>query len=166
MEVFCQHEGVSLWKQSQRCGYGCVRGKQLAATCDSYRTTIPQSEQATSSVIFVVDDDEAVVSSLQVLFESIGHEVRGYTSARSFLREFNTDLDVGGCIILDERMPEMSGRVLQKELTRRGCSMPVILYTGFAEVEYAVDLMRNGAFTVLQKPSNDRVLVAAVAEAL
>ena len=114
----------------------------------------------------MVDDDDAVVSSLQVLLESIGYQVRGYTSARVFLREFDIDLDVGGCIILDERMPEMSGRVLQEELTRRGCMMPIILYTGYADVEYAVELMRNGAFTVLQKPSNDRALVDAVAEAL
>lgn len=120
--------------------------------------------ELTKPVVYVVDDDEAVVSSICVLLESVGHRVKGYTSPRRFLEEF--DLESRGCIVLDERMPEMSGHVLYDELVRRGCKIPVIFCTAYAEVEYAVGEMRKGAFTVLQKPINSRILIDAVAEAL
>lgn len=121
-------------------------------------------DQLAKPVVYVVDDDEAVVSSFVVLLESVGHTVKGYTSPRRFLEEL--DLESSGCIVMDERMPEMCGHVLYDEIVRRGCKIPVIFCTAYAEVEYAVDEMRKGAFTVLQKPVNSRILIDAVAEAL
>lgn len=122
------------------------------------------SDIAANPIVYVIDDDEPTVSSLCVLLESVGHRVSGYTSPRRFLNE--CDISTNGCIVLDERMPEMSGHVLHDELLRRGCTMPIILCTGYAEVDYAVDRMRKGAFTVMQKPIHERLLMDAVAEAL
>lgn len=126
----------------------------------------PESQDPASRerIVYVIDDDEAIVSSLGVLLESVGHTVRGYGSPRAFLREY--DESVGGCIVLDERMPEMSGHVLHDELRKRGCPLPIIICTGFAEVDFAVSEMRKGAFTILQKPVQERVMIDAVSEAL
>lgn len=129
------------------------------------QTRVPPHPDATEGpTVYVIDDDEAVVSSMCVLLDSVGHTVRGYTSPRTFLRDYSESSS--GCIVMDERMPEMSGHVLHDELIRRGCMLPIIVCTGFAEVDYAVSEMRKGAYTVLQKPIQDRLLIDAVAEAL
>lgn len=126
-----------------------------------YRTT-GASER--SPVVYIIDDDESVVLSLCALLESVGHTVRGYTSPTAFLREYS--VDTYGCIVMDERMPEMTGHVLHEELIRRGCRLPIIICTAFAEVDYAVDEMRKGAYIVLQKPIQERILIDVISEAL
>jgi len=117
-----------------------------------------------SPTIFIVDDDAAMVDSLRVLVESIGHRARGYRSAAEFLEDF--DATRAGCVILDERMPGMSGHKMHEELLRRGSVIPIIMCTGHAEVQMAVDAMKRGAVTLVQKPFRDQDLLDAIEEAL
>lgn len=117
-------------------------------------------------VVFVVDDDEVLVDSLRTLLESVGHRVRDYPSATAFLEDFAFGNEVPGCIILDERMPGMTGHALHDELVRRACGTPIIVCTGYAEVGLAVEAMRKGAITVIQKPFRPQSLLDAVHEAI
>jgi RNA polymerase sigma factor (sigma-70 family) len=123
----------------------------------------PHAENA-KPTIFIVDDDDAMVDSLRVLVESVGHQACGYESAAEFLDDF--DPARPGCIILDERMPGMSGHKLHEELLRRGSTIPIIMCTGHAEVQMAVDAMKRGAVTLVQKPFRDQDLLDAIEEAL
>jgi two-component system, LuxR family, response regulator FixJ len=118
----------------------------------------------TSTIVSVVDDDRAVTDSLRALIESAGYEVETFQSAEEFLASY--DAERPGCIILDERMPGMSGHALQKELVTRRALSPVILITAHAEVPMTVDVMRLGAVTLLQKPFRDQLLLDAIEEAL
>lgn len=119
---------------------------------------------AMTPIISVVDDDPAVTDSLRVLIDSAGYQVDTFPSAEAFLAEY--DPERPGCIILDERMPGMSGHALQKELIRRRALSPVILITAHAEVPMTVDVMRLGAVTLLQKPFRDQALLDSIEEAL
>jgi FixJ family two-component response regulator len=103
------------------------------------------------------------VISICSLLESVGHDVRGYTSPRAFLRDY-TDRTYG-CIVMAERMPAMTGDVLHEELLRRGCKLPIIICTAFADANYAVGEMRKGAFVVPQKPVQEPTLINMVSEA-
>lgn len=123
----------------------------------------PHTDNA-APTIFIVDDDAAMVDSLRVLVESIGHRARGYRSAAEFLEDF--DPARPGCVILDERMPGMSGHKMHEELLRRGSVIPIIMCTGHAEVQMAVDAMKRGAVTLVQKPFRDQDLLDAIEEAL
>lgn len=117
-------------------------------------------------VVFVVDDDEVMVDSLRTLLESVGHRVRDYASANAFLGEFASADETPACIILDERMRGMTGHALHDELVRRACATPIIVCTGYAEVDLAVEAMRKGAITVIQKPFRPQALLDAVHEAI
>ncbi len=111
-------------------------------------------------MVFVVDDDEAVRSSLRLLLKSIGMPAVAYGSAEEFLAAY--DVDQRGCIVLDVRMPGMSGPELQDELNRRGALIPVIFITGHGDVPMAVEAMRHGAFDFMQKPFSDKDLVGRI----
>jgi two-component system, LuxR family, response regulator TtrR len=115
-------------------------------------------------LVYVVDDDEAVLHSLVALLESHGNTVRGFATPSEFLEQF--DGSVHGCIVTDWRMPDIGGMQLLDELRSRGMPMPVIVLTAFADVPMAVSAMRTGAVTVLQKPCPDSELFAAVKQAL
>jgi RNA polymerase sigma factor (sigma-70 family) len=114
--------------------------------------------------IAIVDDDTSVTDSLKVLIESVGQDVETFNSATDFLASYNPERP--GCIILDERMPGMSGHALQEELVKRRALSPVIVITAHAEVQMAVDAMRLGAVTLIQKPFRDQTLLDAISEAL
>ena len=116
------------------------------------------------TTVSIVDDDRSVTDSLKVLVESVGQQVGTFNSATDFLATY--DPEQPGCIVLDERMPGMSGHALQKELVKRGALSPVIIITAHAEVQMAVDIMRLGAVTLIEKPFRDQVLLDAIAEAL
>lgn len=115
-------------------------------------------------VIYIIDDDEAVLQSLVALMESRGYACRSYTRAADFLAEF--DGQQHGCIVTDWRMPDVTGMQLLDELKARDMPLPVIVLTAFADVPMAVNAMRTGAVTVLQKPCPDADLFAAVQQAL
>ncbi len=114
--------------------------------------------------IWIVDDDRSITESLHLLLESVGRYVETFNLAENFLRSY--DPERPGCILLDERMPGMSGRELQEELLRRRAPSPIILMTAHADVELALDAMRLGAVTLIEKPFRDQVLFEAIAEAL
>lgn len=118
----------------------------------------------TGPVIHVVDDDEAVRDSLRMLLESVGHRVGTFATAQEFLDGCDT---IGpGCLLLDIRMPGMSGVELHEELIRRGVTMPVVFITGHGDVPMAVAAMRRGAFDFVQKPFRDQALLDVIHRAL
>lgn len=110
--------------------------------------------QPPSSLVLVVDDDEAVRGSLKLLLKSAGLMARAYPSAAEFLAAH--DDGQPGCLLLDVRMPGMSGLELQDELNRRGAIIPVIFITGHGDVPMAVEAMQHGAMDFLQKPFADQ----------
>ncbi|MEO8307357.1 MAG: response regulator transcription factor [Pseudomonadota bacterium] len=116
------------------------------------------------SMVFVVDDDSGVRSSIRVLLKSVGITATPYASAKEFLAAY--DAAQPGCLILDIRMPGMSGLELQQELNRRGAVIPVVFVTGHGDIPMAVEAMQLGAFDFLQKPFRDQDLIDRVQRAL
>ena len=116
------------------------------------------------AIVFVVDDDRAMRDSLRWLLESIGLTVRTYPTAAEFLREHQPSQP--GCLVLDVRMPGMSGLDLQAELVRRGAELPTIVVTGHAEVAMAVRAVKAGALDFIEKPFSDQLLLDRVRQAL
>ena len=117
-----------------------------------------------SPVVFIVDDDEAVRSSLRLLLKSVGLVPAALGSAGEFLD--NYDPAQPGCLVLDVRMPEMSGLELQEKLNLQGAVIPVIFITGHGDVPMAVEAMQAGAFDFLQKPFRDQDLIDRIQRAL
>ena len=107
--------------------------------------------------IFVVDDDDAVRDSLRDLIDSVGLEVATYPSAHAFLDVY--DNARRGCLVLDIRMPGMSGLELQERLNERGSSLPIVFITGHGDVPMAVEAMKRGAVDFIQKPFRDQELL-------
>lgn len=114
--------------------------------------------------VFIVDDDDAVRSSLRLLLKSVGLPAIAYASATDFLSAWQPEQP--GCLVLDVRMPGMSGLELQHELNRRGAIIPVIFITGHADIPMAVEAIQHGAFDFLQKPFRDQDLIDRVQHAL
>ncbi len=114
--------------------------------------------------VFVVDDDVAVRKSLKRLIESVGYKVQTFASAREYLEQ---DPCAGpACLILDVRMPEMSGLELQDELTSAGLSIPIIFITGHGNVPMGVKAIKAGAVDFIEKPFDDHLLLDAINEAI
>ena len=114
--------------------------------------------------VFVVDDDQAVRDSLADLMDSVGLKVQTYATAIDFLADYSAERL--GCLVLDIRMPGMSGLELQKELNRRESMLPIILITGHCDVPMAVQAIREGALDFIQKPFRDQELLDRVNQAL
>jgi FixJ family two-component response regulator len=115
-------------------------------------------------VVFVVDDDPAMRDSLRWLIESTGLQVETFADAQTFLARIRPDLP--GCLVLDVRMPGMSGLDLQAELTRRGIGLPTIVVTGHAEVPMAVRAVKAGAIDFIEKPFSDQLLLDRVRQGI
>lgn len=115
------------------------------------------------ATVFVVDDDDAVRDSLRLLLKSVGLPVALFASAQEFLQAYPADHP--GCLVLDIRMPGMSGLELQRQLSLRGAIIPIVFITGHGDVPMAVDAMQHGAFDFLQKPFRDQDLVDRVQRA-
>lgn len=115
-------------------------------------------------LVFVVDDDAAVRGSLGLLLKSTGHPAATYESAQQFLAVYRDAQP--GCLLLDVRMPGLSGPDLQCELNARGATIPVIFMSGHADVPMAVEAMRCGAFDFIQKPFREQELLDRVERAL
>jgi FixJ family two-component response regulator len=114
--------------------------------------------------VCVVDDDEAVARSLRALLESVGLAVETFATAQAFLDRADTAR--AGCLVLDVRMPGMSGLDLQAELTRRGIGLPTIVVTGHAEVPMAVRAVKAGAIDFIEKPFSDQLLLDRVRQGI
>ena len=118
----------------------------------------------TEPVVHVIDDDEAVRSSLAFFLEMADLPPRTYASAVEFLKVASTL--TGGCIVTDVRMPEMSGLELVRRLKDIGVGLPVIVITGHGDVPLAVEAMRAGVVDFIEKPFEHDVLLASVRDAL
>ena len=123
----------------------------------------PRLKEPTPTV-FVVDDDEAVRNSLRFLLKSVGLATQTLSSATEFLDTYRPIQP--GCLVLDVRMPGMSGLELQQQLNLRGATTPVIFITGHGDIPMAVDAMQQGAFDFLQKPFRDQDLIDRIQRAL
>ncbi|MFT6989402.1 MAG: FixJ family two-component response regulator [Paraglaciecola sp.] len=126
------------------------------------------SSLSSSPMVHVVDDDDAVLDSVGMLLDSIGLINTCYKNAQLFLDSYSkTEFDKhNGCILLDIRMPFISGIECQHRLEQLGCRMPIIFVTGHGDVPTAVEAMKNGAAEFIQKPFREQVLIDAIQKAL
>ena len=115
-------------------------------------------------VIMVVDDDSGVRNAMRSLLKSVGLESVLYPSAQEFLAAYQPSQP--GCLVLDIRMPGMSGLEMQHELNVRGALIPVIFITGHGDIPMAVEAMQHGAFDFLQKPFRDQDLLDRIQRAI
>lgn len=119
---------------------------------------------ATEPIVYVVDDDQAMVESLTWVIESVGLKAKAFTRAHEFLDAY--DPVQHGCILLDVRMPGMSGPELQAKLNTLGATLPIIFISGHGDVPLAVRVMKAGAIDFLTKPFNDQILLESINKAL
>ena len=117
-----------------------------------------------SSIVYIVDDDEAVRDSLRWLLEANGYQVVAFDSAEKFLESYNPN--VISVLIADVRMPGMSGLELQETLVARKATIPVVFITGHGDVPMAVSTMKKGAVDFLEKPFNEADLREIIARML
>jgi FixJ family two-component response regulator len=115
---------------------------------------------APKEMVFVVDDDPAVCTALKRLIRSVGMEALTFTSARDFLRA--TRPDVPGCLVLDVRLPDLSGLNLQEKLTEAKIDLPIVFITGHGDIPMTVRAMKGGALEFLTKPVKEQDLLEAI----
>ena len=114
--------------------------------------------------IFIIDDDEAVRDGLKWLVESVDLKVVTYVSAQEFLERYEPGPP--GCLLLDIRMPGMSGLALQQVLKSRSFNLPIIILTGHGNVQMAVEAMKAGAFDFIEKPFQNQRLLDRIHDAI
>jgi two-component system response regulator FixJ len=112
---------------------------------------------------FVVDDDESVCTGIEILLKSLGIKVESYSSGIEFMESY--DPFRPGCLIVDVRMPEISGLELQKQLKSQDYAIPIIIITGYGDIPMAVQAMEMGAVTFLEKPLDEQSLLEGVQKA-
>jgi FixJ family two-component response regulator len=117
-----------------------------------------------AAIVFVVDDDEGIRQSLKNLIGSVGLQVKVFASAQEFLRSKLTD--VPGCLVLDVRLPGLSGLDLQKRMVEAHMEIPIIFITGHGDIPMTVRAMKAGAVEFLTKPFRDQDLLDAIQQAL
>ena len=116
------------------------------------------------SIVFVIDDDPSVRESIESLMRSVGMRVEAFASAQEFMT--STRPDAPACLVLDVRMPGLSGLDLQRELLDAGISIPVIFITGHGDIPMSVRAMKAGAIEFLTKPFRDQDLLDAITQAI
>jgi two-component system, LuxR family, response regulator FixJ len=122
------------------------------------------TDNGVTAAVYVVDDDDGMRRALHTLLITAGYKTIVYCGPKDFLAQFDTDAP--GCLLLDIRMPEMSGLELQQQLNRIGAMIPVIFMTGHGDVPMAVQALKEGAFEFLQKPFRDQDLLDSINQAL
>ena len=118
------------------------------------------------AVLHLIDDDQAFCRSLAFLLVSAGWETKSYASAEVFLANLPAFTEGGGALLVDIRMPRISGLELIRRLQEQGSPFPVLVMTGHGDVELAVESMKLGAYDFLQKPFNHQRLLDAVSAAV
>ena len=121
-------------------------------------------ENTASSIVYIVDDDQAIRHAMGLLLKSVGLQHEVFASADEFLEAHTGNND--GCLVLDIRMPGLSGLELQQKLTEMDSSLPIIFITGHGDIPMAVDAIQKGAFDFIQKPFRDQELLDRISEAL
>lgn len=122
------------------------------------------SDNNLKSVVYLVDDEFSIRDSLTLLIESTGQTVRSFESAEAFLNNYESAHP--GCLLLDVRMPLMSGHDLQNELSNRGIIIPIIFISGHADIADSAKAFRAGAVDFLEKPFDNDVLLERINEAI
>jgi FixJ family two-component response regulator len=117
-----------------------------------------------TAVVFVIDDDPSMRAALEDLISSVGLQARLYASPQEFLQGPRSDAP--GCLVLDVRLPGMSGLTFQKELERAGVTLPVIFITGHGDIPMSVRAMKAGAVEFLTKPFHDQEMLDAIHAAI
>jgi len=125
-------------------------------------TTTKESKH--KPVVYIVDDDDGMRRALSVLMTTVGYQPAAFAGPREFIAKH--DPSQPSCLVLDVRMPEMSGLELQQHLNRSGSMLPVILISGHGDIPMAVQAMKDGAFDFLQKPFRDQELLDRINGAL
>jgi RNA polymerase sigma factor (sigma-70 family) len=119
---------------------------------------------ADTATVFIIDDDEGVRESIKDLLESVGLQAQSYTTAEEFLGSKHPDGP--GCVVLDVRLPGISGLDFQRELSSTGWRLPIIFITGHGDIPMTVKAIKSGAVEFLTKPFRDQDLLDAVQQAL
>ncbi len=114
--------------------------------------------------VFIVDDDEAMRDSLGMLMRSVGFDYEVFADAQSFLDNYKDDRS--GCLVLDIRMPGMSGLDLQQKLQDMKLDIPILFITGHGDIPMAVEAMKRGAVDFFQKPFRDQALLDRIGQVL
>jgi two-component system response regulator FixJ len=121
-------------------------------------------ESKRKPIIYIVDDDDGMRRALGILMTTVGYQPAAFAGPREFLAKY--DPSQPSCLVLDVRMPEMSGLEVQQHLNRSGSMLPVILVSGHGDIPMAVQAMKDGAFDFLQKPFRDQDLLDRINGAL
>lgn len=124
----------------------------------------PQAAPVPAPIVYIVDDDSGMRTSLAWLLESVGVKSVGFANASEFLAAF--DPAVPACLVLDVRMPEQSGFDVQAELNRRGATLPTIFVSGHGDIPMSVRALQNGAIDFVEKPYNSQQMLDRVQRAL
>ena len=119
---------------------------------------------ANEGTVFVIDDDARMRAALERLLKSVGLHAESFATPQDFLRHKLPD--VASCLVLDVRLPGMSGLEVQRKLNERGVSIPIIFITGHGDIPMTVEAMKSGAVEFLTKPFRDQDLVDAIQQAL
>ncbi len=122
------------------------------------------AEEKAGALIRIVDDEDDVREALAMMLRIEGWDAKTYPSARAFLVE--DDPSRPGCLVLDVRMPAMTGLELQREMAERGIALPIIFLTGYADIDVAVSSLKEGAVDFLIKPVDDEKLLESIASAV
>ena len=122
------------------------------------------NDTITAPTVYVVDDDDGMRRALDTLLGTVGYKTAVFSRPSEFLANYKPDAP--GCLVLDIRMPDMSGLELQQHLNRMGSMLPVIFITGHGDVPMAVQAMKEGAFEFIQKPFRDQDLLDRINHAL
>ena len=123
-----------------------------------------RADNPRKALVYIVDDDDAIRDSLAFLLEASGISVEAYATAADFLERYR--INERACLVLDIRMPGMSGMELQDVLIERGIRLPLIFITGHGDVPMAVEALKKGAVDFIEKPFNDNALLALIDRAL
>jgi FixJ family two-component response regulator len=123
-----------------------------------------QKDVKRKPLVYIVDDDDGMRRALTVLITTIGYQPVAFAKPTEFLAKY--DAGQPACLVLDVRMPEMSGLEVQQQLNKTGSMLPVILISGHGDIPMAVQAMKDGAFDFLQKPFRDQELIDRINGAL
>jgi two-component system response regulator FixJ len=115
--------------------------------------------------VALIDDDEAILDSVELYLRRRGFDVTGFRAAKGFLSALETGAEFE-CVVTDVRMPAMTGLELQRILSQRAPSLPLIIITGHGDIDMAVSAIKAGAFDFIEKPIDDRRLAASIGEAV
>ncbi len=127
-------------------------------------TAASVKDEKAKATVYIVDDDDGMRRALALLMSTVGYQALAFARPTDFLAKY--DANQPGCLVLDVRMPEMSGLEVQQHLNRKGSMLPVILITGHGDIPMAVQAMKDGAFDFLQKPFRDQDLIDRINGAL